>query len=90
MSKKQFPPKEFAELIVALYEMRQGKPQDEFAIECLAAVQKIMPTATKMTREPFGFIFDENGKIYYSAVRAIGKKLTVETYALGMKENGKN
>jgi len=87
MGKGQFPPKEFADLIVALYEMRQGKDEDAFAKDCLKAVQQIMPTATKMTKQPFGFIYDEKGNVYYSVVKTVGKKLIIETSKIGIKKD---
>ena len=82
---KEFPPKDFADLIVTLYEQSQ-KENGEDHTEYLRAVQQVMPTATKMTKEPFGFIYDENGKVYYSAVKADGKKLIVKTFKIGEKK----
>ena len=82
-------PKELADLIVALYKMRHGKDEDAFAKDCLKAVQKVMPTATKMTREPFGFIYDTDGKVYYSVVNTTSEKMVVETYLVGIKEEKK-
>ena len=52
MEKEQFPPKEFADLVVALYKMRKGKDVDAFAKDCLRAVREVMPTVTAMTKEP--------------------------------------
>ena len=78
--------KALADLVVELYKMRDGKDPDKFALTCLKAVQEIMPTATKMTREPFGFIYDTDGEVYFTVVNATGEKLVVETHKIGTKE----
>ena len=85
MSKKEFPPKEFADLIVSLYERSQDEGSNDSHEQYLKAVQQVIPSATKMTKMPFGFIYDESGKVYYTAVRADGAKLVIETFEIGVK-----
>ena len=85
MDKGQIPPKEFADLIVTLYKRCQAENGEDY-VDYLKAVQQVMPTATKMTKKPFGFIYDENGDVYYSAVKTIGKKLVVETFKIAQKD----
>ena len=86
MSKKKFPPKDFVDQVVMLYERWQKEKDADDPEDYLKTVQQEMPTATKMTKKPFGFIYDESGKVYYSAVKAIGKKLIVETFEIGFAD----
>lgn len=85
MSKKQFPPKEFADLVVTLYERWQDEQNDN-PEDYLKVVQEVMPTATQMTKMPFGFIYSDNGKVYYSAIKGKDKKLVMETFEIGFKK----
>ena len=77
---------EFNELIVKLYEKWLDEKDTEFPIEYLLEAQKVMPNAFRMTKVPFGFMYEEDDKVYFSFVKVSDGKLIVETEQIGYKK----
>jgi len=85
MCEKYSPTKEFVDLVLKMNELKQDESKlDEF-IKCLSELNKTMPSISKMIRDPFGFIYDIEDKVYFSFVIAEDGKLTVKTEQIGIK-----
>jgi len=69
MAKGKEPPKEFIDLLAALYERWQDEKDYEDPRDYLKAIQQVMPTATKLTKNPFGVIYENGKTVFYAGVK---------------------
>ena len=76
---------EFISRLTHLYGRWQDEKKYENIEDYLKSMQEVLPTASKMTKRPFGVIYENGGETFYATAKAKGKGVMIEIKTIESK-----
>ena len=74
----------FIDRLAYLHSRWEDESEYEDIADYLTAMQKVLPTATKMTTEPFGVIYTQGKETFHATIKEVnGDQVTIEIQEIG-------